>query len=294
LAGCSSYVTISPGLRLPSRLEVIMAKLSRIISGILATLLLVAVPVFAYEVTLKDGRVIQFQKYRVTETALLYIDEQGGEISIPLDSVDVDRTRELNIKENPPLNLPGLITTSASGNVDSQPSLGEIARKLRKKDATATSRRVLSNDDVASAPLAVGGGALPLQNSNPDTWQARLDSYRATAGPLENMDSNKLTRAVLGDLDVDFPGRREWEEELSSRKQAVVTALQTASRQYEEFYRLRDALKLTPSISKGDEDKLSQARMAAESAINQAQVQQSRFEITADKGKQRALEWRRK
>jgi hypothetical protein len=78
--------------------EVIMAKLFRILLGLLVILLMVAFPVFAYEVVLKDGRVIQFQKYRTTESALLYIDKQGEEVSIPLS----DRTRELNAKENPP------------------------------------------------------------------------------------------------------------------------------------------------------------------------------------------------
>jgi hypothetical protein len=271
-----------------------MAELVRIFLGLLLTVLLVALPVFAYEVALKDGRVIRFQKYRATESALLYIDDQGREISIPLDSVDLDRTRELNSQENPPLNLPALVSTSAARNLESQPSLGEMARNLRKKDAAAPSKRVFSNDDVASSPFTAAAEQLTLHNSNPDTWQARLDAFKATVGPLENMDANRLARAVLGDLDVHFSGRHEWEEELSLRKEAVVTALQNASRQYEEFYRLRDALKLTPSISKGDEDKLSQARMAAESAINQAQVQQSKFEVTVDKGKQRALEWKRK
>jgi len=271
-----------------------MAKLVRIFSRLLLILLLGAIPVFAYEVALKNGRVIQFQKYRTSETALLYIDDQGKEISIPLSSIDLDRTRELNAKEIPPLSLPGLIATSAGRDLDSPPSLGEIARNFHKKYATAPSRRVLSNDDVASAPLAAAPEALTLQNSNPDTWNARIHAFTATVGPLENMDANKLARAVLGDLDVNFSGRREWEVELLMRKEAVVAALQTASIQYEKFYRLRDVLKNTPSISKGDEDKLIQARMAAESAINQAQAQQSKFEITVDKGKQRALEWKRK
>jgi hypothetical protein len=97
--------------------------------------------------------------------------------------------------------------------------------------ATAPSKRVLSNDDVASAPLAAAPEALTLQNSNPDTWNARMHAFRATVGPLENMDANKLARAVLGDLDVNFSGRREWEAELLMRKEAVVAALQTAARQ---------------------------------------------------------------
>jgi hypothetical protein len=108
-----------------------MPKSARTFLGILAILLLVVSPLFAYDVVLKDGSVIHFQKYRATETALLYIDDQGKEISIPLTSVDLDRTRELNAKENPPLNLPGLVTASSSANPDGQASHGDIARNLR-------------------------------------------------------------------------------------------------------------------------------------------------------------------
>src|ERR1700687_1992295 len=110
---------ISLGPRFASRLEIAM-KLARTFLGILAILLLVAVPVFAYEVALKDGRVIQFQKYQASELSLFYIDDQGKEISLPLSSIDLDRTRELNAKENPPFNLPGLITTSSSANPNGQ------------------------------------------------------------------------------------------------------------------------------------------------------------------------------
>jgi hypothetical protein len=107
------------------------------------------------------------------------------------------------------------------------------------------------------------------------------------------MHADSLARRVLGNLDVDFPGRREWQEELLSRKQAVADALQNASRAYEEFYQLRDVLHGAGTLSKGDEDKISQARSAAQAAINQAQLQQSKFERTIDKGKQRAMEWKR-
>jgi hypothetical protein len=258
----------------------------------LAISLLTAVPACAYTIALKDGRLIQFQKYRVTNTALLYMDDQGSEVSVGLDAIDLDRTRELNSKENPPLSLEDLIKISKSKNPDDQPSLGEIARSVRKKDASAARGRVFTNDDVAPASPTTTG-TLQTEPASSDTWHDRLNAFRATVGPLENMDASSLARTVLGNLDVDFPGRRTWEEQLSSRKDAVITALQSASHEYENFYHLRDVLKSVSKISKGDEEKLTQARMAVERAINQVQFEQSRLQHTIDAGKQRALEWKR-
>jgi hypothetical protein len=254
--------------------------------------LVLVFPLYAYHVALKNGRIIEFQRYRATETALLYVDDQGREISVPLGSIDLDRTRELNSKENPPLSLEDLIKISTSKNPDDQPSLGEVARSVRKKDASAARGRVFTNDDVAPASPTTTG-ALQTEPASSDTWHDRLNAFRATVGPLENMDASSLARTVLGNLDVDFPGRRTWEEQLSSRKDAVITALQSASHEYENFYHLRDVLKSVSTISKGDEEKLTQARMAVERAINQVQFEQSRLQHTIDAGKQRALEWKR-
>jgi hypothetical protein len=266
--------------------------LQRVIT-FLAIGLLAASSACAYTVALTDGRLIQFQKYRTTETALLYVDDQGREIAVPLSSIDLDRTRQLNSGESPALDLPGMKSKGLSKTAEPQPSLGEIARGLHKKGATDPNQRVFTNDDVASAPSTTAD-ALSITNSNPDTWRDHLGAVKATVDSLENTDANSLARKVLGNLDIDFPGRRAWEEELFSRKGAVSTTLQNASKQYEEYYSLRDVLKRAGTLSKGDEDKLSQARLAAASAINQAQVQQSKFESTVDKGKQRALEWKRK
>jgi hypothetical protein len=259
----------------------------------LAIFFLAAIPACAHTVALKDGRLIKFQRYRTTENALLYMDDQGREISVSLSAIDLDRTRLLNSGESPTLDLPGMQINDSSKTVESQPSLGELARKVTKPAPAGPVKRVFTDDDVAHSG-ATGAGALSTGNSNPDAWQDHLSSMKATVDSLQNTDADSLARRVLGNLDVDFPGRREWQEELFSRKEAVAAALQNASRQYEEFYRLRDVLKGAGTLSKGDEDKLTQARVAAEGAINQAQMQQSKFEGAVDKGKQRALEWKRK
>jgi|HubBroStandDraft_2_1064218.scaffolds.fasta_scaffold36288_2 hypothetical protein len=132
-----------------------MAKLIRIFLGLLPILLLGASPVSAYEVALRDGRIIQFQKYRVAQDKLYYIAADEREQSVPLITIDVERTRELNAKEVVPLELPGLAAQASSETTDSQASsLGEIAPQLRVKrvaEENVPSKRTYSSDDFASA-----------------------------------------------------------------------------------------------------------------------------------------------
>jgi hypothetical protein len=193
-----------------------MAKLVRIFSGLLPLLLLAALPVFAYTVALKDRRVIQFQKYRATETALLYVDDQGKEISILLDSIDLDRTRELNTKENPPLNLPGLITTLSSPNPDSGPSLGEIARNLRAsqtaKEIASTSHTYTSDDFAPGAPTEeveahTSGGQGFFQ-----AWRSQAVKLQAEFRALEIEPEQEAIKRALGSRSESrFPERDSWE-----------------------------------------------------------------------------------
>jgi len=208
-----------------------MHKSARIFSGLLAILLLVALPVLAYEVALKDGRVIQFQKYRASENALLYIDDQGKEISIPLSSVDLDRTRELNAKENPPLNLPGLITTSASSNLDSQPSLGEIARQLRArqgaKEIAPTKHTYSSDDFIPGAPTEevmapVSGGQVNFQ-----TWRSMAVRFQAAFHASEIESEQEAVKQALGShSESKFPERDSWERRFLKARGNFLRSLQ--------------------------------------------------------------------
>ncbi len=51
-----------------------------------------------------------------------------------------------------------------------------------------------------------------------DTWRQQLDSVFKKIAPFENMDSTELARLTLGNLDVDFPERKEWETSSSSKR----------------------------------------------------------------------------
>jgi hypothetical protein len=267
-----------------------MCNLLRTLAGLLTILLLTSPPVFGYEVALNDGRVIQFQKYRATETALVYIDDLGKEISIPLSSVDLDRTRGLNSKENPPLDLPGLITTSASGNADSQPSLGDIARKLRKGEPKAT-RRAYTTDDLAagsSEPFDLP----PVQSADSDAWRQRLDNARKMMVPFEDLDREKFSRWALGDLNVDFPDRKEWEVKLFEQKQTFVNLVQDAERMFGEYQQMRDTMKEVKELTKGEEAKYEEARKRLGQSIDRFQAQWTKVDSIINDGKRRALAWR--
>jgi len=189
----------------------------------MAILLLVALPAFAHEVALKDGRIIQFQKYRTSETALLYIDDQGKEVSIPLDSINLDRTCELNTKENPPLNLPGMIATSSSANLNGQASLGDMARKLRKDEPQAT-RRTYTTDDLQSASVDI-----QEQTHNKSNGQdARKDREKRSQllHLLERYTDLEAIQSILGkDADVQFPNRSAWEREIVAARLNYLSTL---------------------------------------------------------------------
>jgi hypothetical protein len=246
----------------------------------------------AYHVALKNGQVIEFQKYRVTETALLYIDPAGNEIHLKLSDINMERTQQLNLSEKAPLDLPGFVQKPlpATPSSDNQPSLGDLARKAHKG---TTNKRVFTNDDVATTSPDSSGPGSSSQGSDPDAWRDRVDDVKATMKSYEAMSPDRLAEAVLGNLDCNFPGRRAWQDQLITQRDSVVAALQKSSTEYEAYYQLRDTLKLA-STSKSDETRLAQARKAATDAIAQVQYQESKFGTIIDDGKQQAMEWKRK
>src|SRR5208282_6585737 len=99
--------------------------------GLIAGLALICLaPVlYAYDVALRDGRVIHFQTYRVVNKELLYTPENGVEQSVLLSDINFERTRELNEKANPPLDLAGWVAQvnapkQTPAPPPAQPSLG--------------------------------------------------------------------------------------------------------------------------------------------------------------------------
>ncbi len=97
----------------------------------------------------------------------------------------------------------------------SQESVADAARKSRAKDQTTVTKRVWTNDDVASA-------------SSPEPSSPKQETRESVSAILERfrmLDRHELGVGVLrkaGAPDVDFPNRREWEQKLLDAKQAWI------------------------------------------------------------------------
>jgi hypothetical protein len=193
-----------------------------------ALVICVVVPLHAYELVLKNGKIVHFQKYRVDGQELRYVDADGNESSISLSEVDMDRTRDLNSKESPALELPGLSNRKNGDRavVDPQPSLGEIARKLREKgqvQTPLTSKRTFTNDDIqASFPWSDVGSEDNGDSSRNGGNKSSIDTVRQ----FFNLDRVTLGRAMLSmariDVEIHFPERSDWEFSLYDAKQEMV------------------------------------------------------------------------
>jgi hypothetical protein len=182
---------------------------NRILSGLILVILM-AVPLYAYQLALKDGQTIQFEKYRVTEKMVFYTDRDGKEIEIPLIDVDLDRTQELNAQEPVPLDLPGLGVTNRT-----EPSVAEVARQQRKTPGSAA-KRVFTDDDVAHGSPA----ATTVQTAPSEGAQTNTESAQKIIEKLTNKTQTQLANEVVGD--IQFSGRDAWEQKLYAQGQRVL------------------------------------------------------------------------
>jgi hypothetical protein len=214
---------------------------------ILGFLAIFAAPVLcAYDVALRNGSVIHFQKYRVVNDELLYMSASGEERSILLSDINFARTRELNEKENPPLDLAGWIAKMNAARKSSAPKpppppLGDVARQLGLKGEVDAEGRVFTNDDFPSSPIPPApenAAAPPSPSANPPTspsptanapsassdWAASKAKIEKFLRKTENLTEQQYTNKTLGpDLaDVQFPERSPWQTRLYAEHQKYV------------------------------------------------------------------------
>jgi hypothetical protein len=108
---------------------------------------------------------------------------------------------------------------NAPSSGDSDKSLGDIARKVRPKDAKVTTKHVFTDDDVAHGTEA-DTTTKPLSNVKSSLSDAQDVIDRAA-----NQNSRELGEAVVGD--IRFPGRDAWEDKLYQQRLKLVNAAQT-------------------------------------------------------------------
>jgi hypothetical protein len=97
----------------------------------------------------------------------------------------------------------------------SQQSLGNLARKLRPKDAHISTKRVWTTDDFASHGNETSLNESP-KNTTPESAAAAIRKFQL-------LDQQEIGAAVLklaNAPDVNFTERKEWEQRLFEAKQA--------------------------------------------------------------------------
>ena len=155
-----------------------------------------------------------------------------------------------------------------------QPSLGDVARQVRKdKEKNAAQPKTVITDDTMPSNKALNGlGDLGSSQGGGDgsriaTALAGLDKAEAALNKLDPMDRATLAKAALLDNDVDFPDRRSWEDKLYAAKGQYV------SHGRELFQEMRQILADVQSMqaSQGGQGKLNPNDPRAQQLLKRVQ-----------------------
>jgi hypothetical protein len=117
-----------------------------------------------------------------------------------------------------------------AGHGQDSPSLGDLARQLQKEKGNTPAKKTITNDDIPSAPGLSSHGLGEASNSKvpvkpgasatPSDELARVESL---VNKIDSMDRATLVKAVLGEVDSNFPGRSQWEQKMYAAKLAYVS-----------------------------------------------------------------------
>jgi len=153
-----------------------------------------------------------------------------------------------------------------------QPSLGDLARQLRKdkEKNSAQPKTVITDDNMPAnkGGLAdLGASQGPADGSGMAKASAALERVGTMLDKLDPMDRATLAKAVLMDKDVDFVGRRSWEEKLFAAKEQYVSQGRELVREMKQA--LADAQSL--SASRNGQEKVSPNDPRAQELLHRLQ-----------------------
>jgi len=114
--------------------------------------ILITLPIYADILVLKNGK--KLQGTIVKQDALVYEfrDSDGILLTVKKSQIDTEATNKLNSKQQ---KMENVVESSSEGNVESagtNKSVADIAREVRNKKPSATSKKVLTNEDVEHMP----------------------------------------------------------------------------------------------------------------------------------------------
>jgi len=219
--------------------------------------------------------------------------ESGEERSVLLTDINFARTKELNVNENPPLDVEGMIkqmnvVRKAAPAKPPTPPLGDVARQLGLKGEVDAEGRVFTNDDFPSSPIppapvnataapaSVANAAAPpsaetnepIANSDWAASKARIEQFLRKT---ENLTEQQYAARLLGpDLaEVEFPRRAGWQTEI-----------------YRQHQRYVGDAKLCIS------DRVSDEGRRQDTACSRLDSDKSSVQSLRDSGKAQAQEWK--
>lgn len=127
--------------------------------------------------------------------------------------------------------VPGLAILSAPGQAQetqepppSPPSLADVARQARKdKEKNVSKAKAVVTDDNLAASVGLGGVSIVGADDKLAQAMTKVDEAEGNLKQLDALDRSALAKAVLMENNVDFPGRRNWEDKLFAEKQRYVS-----------------------------------------------------------------------
>jgi hypothetical protein len=142
-------------------------------------------------------------------------------------------------------------------------SLGDVARQTRKakedRDKSASPpKKIFTEENVTPSGAASKGELGQLDNPNASPAERLAAARRAIAraedllDKLAPMDRTTLAQLVLEGQDVDFPGRRVWEEKLFAAKEHYVSHGRDLFRQTKELLNNMESLTSGNKVSPTD------------------------------------------
>jgi hypothetical protein len=110
--------------------------------------ILITLPIYADVLVLKNGKKLQGNIIKEDDQVYEFRDSEGILLTVKKSQVDADATLKLKPKQDN-------AESSNQTEIESQPankSVADIAREVRNKKSSATSKKVLTNEDLESMP----------------------------------------------------------------------------------------------------------------------------------------------
>src|SRR6267378_1704884 len=100
----------------------------------------------------------------------------------------------------------------------------------QKQKGNTAARKTITNDDIHSAPVPaspvlgeVSNSKVPAKPGASATPTDELARVESLVNKIDSMDRATLMKAVLEGVDLNFPGRSQWEQKMYAAKLAYVS-----------------------------------------------------------------------